>query len=87
MLPSKKRIGSVTSIVLYVTFAVVILQRAGLVSLIPAPGFIAVAAWVIAGYSALGILINGISRSKPERWTMAPLCVVLATLASVVALS
>lgn len=87
VLPSKKRIGSATSIVLYVVFAAIILQRAGLVELIPAPGFIVVGAWVIAGYSALGIVMNGISRSKPERWTMAPLCVLLAALATVVALN
>lgn len=86
VLPRKKRLGSVTSIALYVVFGAVILQRAELVSLIPFPDFIVVATWVIAGYCALGIVINGISRSKPERWTMAPLCAVLAALTSIVAL-
>jgi hypothetical protein len=41
---------------------------------------------VIVAYSALGIVMNGISRSKPERYTMVPVCVVLTVLSLVVAL-
>ncbi|WP_241971264.1 hypothetical protein [Microcella alkaliphila] len=36
VLPTAKRIGSVVSILLYALFAVVVLQRAGLVELLPA---------------------------------------------------
>ena len=42
--------------------------------------------FVIVGYFVLGIVMNAISRSKPERYTMAPLSVVLAVLALIVAL-
>ena len=42
--------------------------------------------WVLVAYFVLGVGMNGISRSKPERWTMAPLCAVLAVLTLVVAL-
>ena len=42
--------------------------------------------WVLTGYFALGIVMNAISRSKPERFTMTPVSLVLAGLCLVVAL-
>ena len=87
VLPVQKRLGSVISIGLYVVFAVVVLQRAGLADVVPWPTVIGVAIWVLAGYFVLGIVLNGISRSRPERLTMAPLCALLAGLTIVVALS
>ncbi|WP_255577019.1 hypothetical protein [Cryobacterium inferilacus] len=86
VLPIQKRLGSAVSIGLYLVFGVVVLQRAGLADVIPWPGFVGVAIWVLAGYFALGIVLNGMSRSRPERWTMAPLCAVLAGLTVIVAL-
>jgi hypothetical protein len=76
VLPNNLRIGSMVSIVLYAVFAVIILERAGLITLGYAmPGF---AIWVLAGYSTLGILMNAISRSKPERNVMTPVSMLLA---------
>ncbi|MEE6272484.1 hypothetical protein [Georgenia wangjunii] len=43
--------------------------------------------WVLAAYFALGILMNAASRSVPERWTMAPVCAVLAAACVTVALA
>lgn len=87
VLPVQKRLGSVISIGLYLVFAVLVLQRAGVADVIPWPAVTGVAIWVLAGYFVLGIVLNGISRSRPERWTMAPLCAVLAGLTVIVALS
>ena len=87
VLPTGKRIGSVISILLYVAFAAVVLQRAGVLDVSVWQGFAEVGIWVLAAYFTLGILMNGISRSKPERWTMAPLCAVLAVLTFVIAVS
>ena len=86
VLPTRKRIGSGISIALYAVFAVIVLERAGLVDVLPWPAVAEVGIWVLAGYFVLGIAMNGISRSRPERWTMAPLCAVLAALTVVVAL-
>lgn len=86
VLPKSKRIGSVVSIVLYAVFAWIFLMRAGLAPLVLPEIVVVVAAWVIFGYFVLGIVMNAISRSKPERYTMAPLSVVLAVLALIVAL-
>jgi hypothetical protein len=86
VLPRSKRIGSVVSIVLYAVFAWVFLMRAGLVPLVLPEIVIDVAAWVIVAYLALGIPLNAISRSKPERYTMTPVVIVLVVLGVVVAL-
>ena len=87
VLPARLRWGSVVSILLYAAFAVVALERAELIYVIGSDGFIAVLMWVIAGYLLLGVLMNILSRSKPERYTMTPVALVLAGLALVLALS
>jgi hypothetical protein len=86
VLPPRLRIGSAVSIVLYAAFAFVIAERAGLVTIFGNAGFVQAACWVLFGYFTLGIVMNGISRSKPERNTMAPVSAVLAVLVLVVAL-
>lgn len=86
VLPRKLRIGSVVSIVLYAIFALVILGRAGLVSVLP-DVVEDIGIWVLVAYFTLGILLNGISKSKPERNLMAPVALVLAVLCLLVALA
>lgn len=86
VLPRNLRIGSAVSILLYAVFAIVILERAGLSQLLP-EGVAQVGIWVLAAYFALGIVMNGISRSKPERNVMTPVCIVLAGLCLLIALS
>lgn len=85
VLPRRLRIGSAVSILLYAGFAAVLLSRAGAL-----PGgttaFVEVATWVLVAYFAIGILMNGISRSRAERAAMTPACVVLAAAALLVAL-
>ena len=87
VLPVQKRLGSATSIGLYLIFAVLVVERAGLATVLGWPGFVAIAVWVLVGYFGLGIILNGLSRSRAERWTMAPLSAVLAVLTLVVALA
>lgn len=85
VLPRGKRIGSVASIAVYALFATIVLQQAGLVEAVP-PVVADIGIWVIVAYSAVGIVMNGISRSKAERYTMTPVCVVLTVLSLLVAL-
>ena len=83
VLPRPLRIASALSILLYVAIVLVLLARA---SASGAPGTTpSVAAWVLVGYFALGIVLNGVSRSRAERLTMAPACLVLAACCLVVA--
>ena len=42
--------------------------------------------WVIFAYFVLGILMNALSRSKPERYTMVPVSAVLAVLSFFIAM-
>ena len=85
VLPGALRVGSVVSIALYAGFAVLVLQAAGSLSLLP-DGFVDVAIWVLAGYFLLGIGLNAISRSRPERLVMTPVVALLAATCLVLAL-
>lgn len=84
-LPVRLRVGSAVSIPLYGLFAVVLLDRAGLVDVLPAT-FSRVAAWVLFGYWVLGVIMNGVSRSKHERLVMTPVTIVLGACTLLVAL-
>lgn len=79
VLPPRLRSGSVFSILLYIVFSIVILERAGLVTVFGA-AFAQTAGWVLFGYFALGVIVNGISRSRPERNLMTPVSLLLAVL-------
>lgn len=86
VLPRRLRIGSALSVVLYAAFALLLLSRAGVV-----PGadsaVIVVLTWVLFGYFVVGVGLNAISRSPAERWTMTPVCVMLAVMTLIIALA
>lgn len=85
-LPTNLRIGSVVSIAIYAVFALIVLERAGVTHVLPSPSIATIGIWVIVGYLALGVVMNAISRSKPERFTMTPVALVLLVLSGSVAL-
>jgi hypothetical protein len=87
VLPGKLRIGSAVSIALYVLFAYVGLAKAGLAPPLVNETFTSVSAWVLTAYFALGVVMNGISRSKPERLVMTPTALLLAALCLVLSLN
>lgn len=86
VLPPKLRAGSAISVVLYVGFAMLLLSRAGI---LPGgeSGLVIVMTWILFAYFVIGIVMNLISRSLPERWTMAPACAVLAVCTLIIALA
>lgn len=86
-LPIGLRIGSALSIALYALFCAVVAECAGLVTLFPWREISDIGVWIVTGYLGLGILMNAISRSKPERYTMTPLVIVLFAMSLIVALS
>ena len=85
VLPARLRVGSAVSVLLYVGFAAVLLSRAGL---LPGGDTVAVRVltWVVFAYFVVGIGMNAISRSRVERLTMTPVCVVLAAATLIIAL-
>jgi hypothetical protein len=87
LLPAKLRSGSATSIILYVFFAYVALAKAGMMAPLVNQGFTDVFSWVLTAYFAVGIVMNGISRSKPERVVMTPAVAVLTALYLVLSLN
>ncbi len=85
VLPVGLRIGSAVYVVLYAAIAAVILQAAGRISGLPD----AVAGWgiwVLTAYFAVGVAMNGMSRSRPERLVMTPVALALAVCCLVIAL-
>ncbi|HEX6365504.1 MAG TPA: hypothetical protein VF000_05105 [Agromyces sp.] len=85
VLPVGLRIGSAVSILIYALIAVIAWDRVGAIDVFPEP-FSEVAMWVIFAYFVLGIGLNAISRSKPERYTMVPVTIVLAVLSFFIAM-
>ena len=86
VLPRQLRIGSAVSVALYGIFAYVALARADLTEPLVNGSFTDVSAWVLFAYFAVGILMNGISRSRPERFVMTPTALILALLYFVLSL-
>lgn len=85
ILPTGLRIGSAVSVVVYAAMAALLLSRAGVIA---GDGtFVRVATWSLFGYFVLGILMNAISRSEPERFTMTSVTLVLALATLTIALA
>ena len=85
VLPARLRVGSVVSILIYGLIAIIAWDRVGAIDVFAAP-ISEVGMWVVFGYFALGIPMNAISRSKPERYTMVPVSIVLAVLSFLIAM-
>lgn len=86
VLPTKLRIGSVVAIILYILFALLLTDKAGLIDVV-SDSVANIGIWVVTVYLISGVLLNAISRSKSERLVIAPVTLVLAISFLVVALS
>ena len=87
VLPARLKVGSAVSIVLYAVFGYVALAKANLMPPLGGDSVISTAAWVLTGYFALGVLMNALSRSKPERAVMTPVALFLAAAYLVLAIT
>ena len=81
VLPARLRIGSVVAILIYALIALIAWDRTGAIDVFPEL-FSIVAMWVVFAYFALGIFLNAISRSKPERYVMVPASTIVLTVLS-----
>ncbi len=86
VLPTGYRIGSAISVLVYAFIAVLALDRAQVIDVVP-DAVSAVGMWVAVVLFALSVLMNAVSRSRQERYTMTPVAVVLAVLALLIALA
>ncbi|MDQ1594544.1 MAG: hypothetical protein QOH40_1100 [Arthrobacter pascens] len=87
VLPPRLRIASAASIATYALFAYIALAKANFAPSLINESFTAVLAWVLTAYFTVGVLLNGISRSKSERQVMTPLAFILAALYLTLALN
>ena len=86
VLPPRLRAGSAVAVVLYVLFALIILETAGLIAVLPGDALGRVGIWAITLYFFVGAALNAVSRSKAERAVMTPTALVLGVLCLIVAL-
>ena len=86
VLPTRLRIGSLVSVVLYMLFALIILEASGIISVIPNDTISDIGIWVLTIYFGIGTVMNGVSRSKPERLVMTPVAATLGVLCLLIAL-
>ena len=76
-LPTNLRIASISSILLYALFSIIILDRAKVISIFKNKKIGYIGTWILTIYFFSGILLNAVSKSEPERYTMTPIVVVL----------
>lgn len=86
VLPRGYRIASIVSVLIYALLALIVLDLVGVIDVAP-NGNTQIAAWAVFGYLVIGVIMNAISRSKPERNVMTPVALVLAVLAFFIALA
>jgi hypothetical protein len=87
VLPTRLRVGSAASILLYAAMAAVLITRASDNNSPGADsGIVEVATWVLVVYFALGIALNAASRSRSERAVMTPATITLTVCALVLAM-
>ena len=78
VLPTKLRIGSASSIVIYLLFMAFLVSKSGVWNIITHEPTLTIGMWAMTGYLFFGVLLNAISRSKQERMVMVPVAFVLA---------
>lgn len=88
VLPRGLRIASAVSVLLYALFAWIIAAQVARATEFgdfvyeTPPAF-----WVLTAYFGLGVVVNLVSRSRPERFVMTPVAAVLCACCLVIALA
>ena len=86
VLPTRLRRGSIFAILLYVAFSIILLSASGIITIAVLEPVGGLLCWMIVVYLSFGVVMNALSRSKPERFVMTPVAAILAACALVVAL-
>lgn len=87
VLPVGYRVGSAVAIVIYAVSIIILLNSVGLISVISNTTISQYGIWVLFAYFLMGIPLNAMSRSKPERNVMTPIVIILASLTLIVAVT
>lgn len=86
ILPKKLQLASAGFVLIYLLAAGVVLDRANIANLYDDKAFIRQTTWALAIWLAIGVAVNGVSKSRPERMVMTPVAAVLSLLCFAVAL-
>lgn len=86
-LPIQYRVGSAFSFLILIAIAGHYLAQAGVFTPLLPAGLNSVANWVLVGFNGLGLIMNGISRSKKERNMWVPVLLLSVVLAVIVAIN
>jgi hypothetical protein len=87
VLPRNLRVASGVAVAFYLLFALIALEAAGLVALLPGDRLGDVGVWAVTAYFCLAVAMNAFSRSHSERALMAPVALLLAVCYLIVAVS
>jgi hypothetical protein len=80
VLPTRLRVGSAVSVLIYAVIAWVVAEAVR-------EGGSDIGIWVLTAYFALGVVMNAASRSRSERMVMTPVVLLLAACCLVIALA
>ncbi|MCC7289099.1 hypothetical protein IT414_01770 [bacterium] len=80
ILPYNLRAGSVFAICTYIFFILIALNQSSLLRLFSTQGWTEYCLIGMTVYLFIGVGVNAISRSRPERYTMTPIAATLALL-------
>lgn len=84
VLPARLRRGSAIAIILYAAFSVVLLAASGILVIPVLESVGGLLGWMLVVYLSIGVVMNALSRSKPERFVMTPVAAILVACALVV---
>jgi len=85
VLPPRLRRGSIIAIILYVAFSVIVLTKSAVITVPVLQPVVGLLAWMLVVYLVIGVVMNLLSRSLPERLVMTPVAAVLVILGLLVA--
>ena len=85
-LPNQLRVSSAVSFVVLLAIAGHYMAQAGVFTPLLTADLNSIANWVLVGFNVLGLIMNGISRSKKERKMWVPVLLLSVVLAVIVAL-
>jgi len=85
VLPPRLRRGSIIAIILYVAFSVIVLTKSAVITVPVLQPVVGLLAWMLVVYLVIGVVMNLLSRSLPERLAMTPVAAVLVILGLLVA--
>ncbi|MFC2062634.1 hypothetical protein ACFLS8_01615 [Chloroflexota bacterium] len=86
-LPSRLRIASLFSAVVFVVASLFVLEKANILSIFNSSTLVTVGVWILVAFFGLNTLSNLASKSKLEKRVMTPISLTLALLCLIVAIT